>query len=75
MHLSRPTNFEVNEILKSYLVLLREGIMASGLSITFTENQLRLVLNRLDMVRLEFLRLRVALLPEKELSEEEKRGT
>ena len=27
--------------------------MASGLSITFTEDQLRLTLNKLDMVRLE----------------------
>ena len=39
----------------------------------FTEDQLRLVLNKLDMVRLELLRLRAALLPEEELSEEEKR--
>ena len=42
--------------------------MVSGLGITFTEDQLRLVLNKLDMVR-----LRAALLPEEELSEEEKR--
>ena len=47
--------------------------MVSGLGITFTEDQLKLVLNKLDMVRLELLRLRAALLPEEELSEEEKR--
>ena len=44
-----------------------------GLGITFTEDQLRLVLNKLDMVRLELLRLKATLLPEEELSEEKKR--
>ncbi|MGB9728110.1 MAG: hypothetical protein ACPLZF_06840 [Nitrososphaeria archaeon] len=38
-----------------------------------TEGQLKLVLNRLDMVRLELIRLRAILLPEEELSEEEKK--
>jgi len=50
-----------------------ESIVVSGLSVTFTDDQLRLVLNKLDMVRLELLRLRAALLPEEELSEEEKK--
>jgi hypothetical protein len=38
-----------------------------------TESQLRLVLDRLDMVKLELLRLRAMLLPEEELSEKEKK--
>jgi len=42
--------------------------------VTVTESQLRLVLDRLDMVKLELLRLRAMLLPEEELSEKEKRG-
>lgn len=40
---------------------------------TLTESQLRLVLEKLDAVRLELLRLRAMLLPEEGLSEEEKR--
>ena len=40
---------------------------------TLTESRLRLVLEKLDAVRLELLRLRAMLLPEEELSEEEKR--
>ena len=40
---------------------------------TLTESQLRLVLEKLDAVRLELLRLRAMLLPEEELSEEERR--
>jgi len=43
------------------------------MDVTVTESQLRLVLDRLDMVRLELLRLRAVLLPEEELSEKEKR--
>ena len=50
-----------------------ESMVVLKLGVTFTEDQLRLVLNKLDMVRLELLRLRAALLPEEELSEEEKR--
>ena len=38
---------------------------------TVTESQLKLVLDKLDMVRLELLRLRAMLLPEEELSKEE----
>jgi len=41
--------------------------------LTLTESQLRLVLEKLDAVRLELLRLRAMLLPEEELSEEERR--
>ena len=41
--------------------------------VTVTEGQLRLVLDKLDMVRLELLRLRAMLLPEEELSGREKR--
>ncbi|MCD6530074.1 hypothetical protein J7L06_07305, partial [Candidatus Bathyarchaeota archaeon] len=58
---------------KIYLRPCIEGIAVAGLGVTFTEDQLKLVLNKLDMVRLELLRLRAALLPEEELSEEEKR--
>jgi len=41
--------------------------------VTVTESQLRLVLDRLDVVRLELLRLRAMLLPEEELSGKEKK--
>ena len=41
--------------------------------VTVTESQLRLVLDKLDTVRLELLRLRAMLLPEEELSEKEKK--
>jgi len=43
------------------------------LGIIFIEDHLKLVLDKLDTIRLELLRLRAALLPEEELSEEEKR--
>jgi len=43
------------------------------MGITLNEDQLRIVLDKLDMVRLELLRLRAALLPEEELSEEERK--
>lgn len=43
------------------------------LSMKFTESQLRLVLDKLDMLRLELLRLRATLLSEEELSEKEKK--
>lgn len=42
------------------------------MDVTVTESQLKLVLNKLDTVRLELLRLRAMLLPEEELSEKEK---
>jgi len=41
--------------------------------LTLTESRLRLVLEKLDAVRLELLRLRAMLLPEEDLSEEERR--
>mgnify|MGYP000666256229 CR=1 FL=1 len=50
-----------------------KNIVVSRLGIIFTEDQLKLVLDKLDTIRLELLRLRAALLPEEELSEEEKR--
>lgn len=43
------------------------------MDVAVTEDQLRLVLDKLDTVRLEILRLRAMLLPEEELSEEEKK--
>jgi len=45
----------------------------SVVDVTVTESQLKLVLDKLDVVRLELLRLRAILLPEEELSGEEKR--
>ena len=41
------------------------------MDVTVTESQLNLVLNRLDLVRIEILRLRAMLLPEEELTGEE----
>lgn len=41
------------------------------MDITVTESQLKLMLDKLDMVRLELFRLRAMLLPEEELSGEE----
>jgi len=41
--------------------------------VTVTEGQLKLVLHKLDAVRLEILRLRAMLLPEEELTEKEKK--
>ena len=41
------------------------------MDVTVTESQLNLVLDRLNLVRLEILRLRAMLLPEDELSAEE----
>lgn len=41
------------------------------MDVTVTESQLNLVLDRLDLVRLELLRLRAMLLPKEELSVEE----
>ena len=52
---------------------LFKNIVVSRLGIIFTEDQLKLVLDKLDMVRLELLRLRAAFLPEEEISEEEKK--
>ena len=41
------------------------------MDVTVTESQLNLVLDRLDLVRLEILKLRAMLLPEEELRGEE----
>jgi len=43
------------------------------LVVTISERELKLVLDRLDRVRLELLRLRAMLLPEEEISEDERR--
>jgi hypothetical protein len=43
------------------------------MNLTVTENQLKLVLNKLDAVKLELLRLRSVLLPEEPLSKNEKK--
>ena len=43
------------------------------MNVTVTENQMKLVLHKLDAVRLELLRLRSMLLPEEELSEKERK--
>ena len=43
------------------------------MTVTVTKNELKLVISRLDTVKLELLRLRAMLLPEEEASEEEKK--
>ena len=43
------------------------------MSVTVSKNELKLVLNKLDTVRLELLRLRAMLLPEEEASEQEEK--
>ncbi len=43
------------------------------MSITVTEKQLKLVLDKLDLIRIELLKIRAMLLPEEELSEKEKK--
>ncbi|MEM3549537.1 MAG: hypothetical protein QXN87_04865 [Candidatus Bathyarchaeia archaeon] len=43
------------------------------MGVTVSKSQLKQVLNKLDSVRLELLRLRAMLLPEEELSEKEKK--
>ena len=43
------------------------------MNVTVTEDQMKLVLHKLDAVRLELLRLRSMLLPEEELSEKERK--
>ena len=47
--------------------------MWMNMSATITEDQFKLLLEKLDSIKLELLRLRAMLLPEEELSEEEKR--
>ena len=43
------------------------------MTVTVNKNELKLVLDKLDTVKLELLRLRAMLLPEEEASAEEKR--
>ena len=43
------------------------------MSVTVSKTQLKLVLDKLDSVKLELLRLRAALLPQEELNKEEAR--
>ncbi len=43
------------------------------MSAAITEDQFKLLLEKLDSIKLELLRLKAALLPEEELSEEEKK--
>jgi PHD/YefM family antitoxin component YafN of YafNO toxin-antitoxin module len=45
----------------------------TSVDVTVTENQMKLVLHKLDAVRLELLRLRSMLLPGEELSEKERK--
>ena len=44
------------------------------MDVTVTEDQMKLVLHKLDAVRLELLRLRSMLLPEEEISEKERKA-
>jgi hypothetical protein len=43
------------------------------MSVSLNEEQLKVVLDKLDLIRIELCKLRAMLLPEEELSEEEKR--
>jgi hypothetical protein len=43
------------------------------MNVTVTESQLKLVLHKLDAVKLELLRLRSILLPEEQITENEKK--
>jgi len=43
------------------------------MSVTVTEEQLKLALDNLDLIRIELFKLRAMFLPEEELSEEEKK--
>ena len=43
------------------------------MTVTVNKNELKLILDKLDAVKLELLRLRAMLLPEEKASEEEKR--
>jgi len=51
--------------------VLLYSLVGDWLSVTVSKNQLKLVLNKLEEVKLELLRLRAMLLPEEELSEGE----
>lgn len=48
-------------------------IQVTSVGVTVTESQLKLVLHKLDAVRLELLRFRSMLLPEEKLSERERK--
>jgi hypothetical protein len=43
------------------------------MSVSLNEEQLKVVLDKLDLIRIELCKLRAMLLPEEELSEKEKR--
>jgi len=43
------------------------------MSVSFNEEPLKVVLDKLDLIRIELCKLRAMLLPEEELSEEEKK--
>jgi hypothetical protein len=43
------------------------------MSVSLNEEQLNVVLDKVDLIRIELCKLRAVLLPEKELSEKEKR--
>ncbi|HKZ93395.1 MAG TPA: hypothetical protein VJ249_02280 [Candidatus Bathyarchaeia archaeon] len=43
------------------------------MTVTVSKNELKQVLNKLDSLRLELLRLRATLLPEEEISQKEKK--
>lgn len=53
--------------------VLSYSVAGDQLSITVGRNQLKLVLDKLEEVKLELLRLRALLLPEEELSKREMR--
>jgi len=48
--------------------VLLYSLVGDWLGLTVSKNQLKLVLNKLEEVKLELLRLRAMLLPEEELS-------
>jgi hypothetical protein len=58
---------------KSYLGTFYRNSGDGQVTVTVTKNELKLVLDKLDIIKLELLRLRAVLLPEEEASEEEKK--
>jgi hypothetical protein len=52
---------------------LCSGVQVAKVTVAVNKNELKLVLDKLDTVKLELLRLRAMLLPVEEASEEEKR--
>lgn len=49
------------------------GLQKEWTDLKLSDSQLRTVVRKLDLVRLEILRLRASLLPEEELNEKEKK--